>query len=207
MAKPARRAARRGQTHRRDGAAGDPAARLIAAALQLATTKGWARTSLADVAAEAGLPAGAAQAIFSSKTALLIGFMRGIDAAVVAAGPASGGSSRDRLFEILMRRYDALTPHKVAVKAIARDLGQEPMAGLCVLAAVPKSMTAMLTAAGVPADGLAGTFRALGLGLVNAVALRAWLEDETPDMAKTMAALDQALLQAQSFAQVLDLAR
>ncbi|MSO54378.1 MAG: TetR family transcriptional regulator [Rhodospirillales bacterium] len=207
-AHPSKRAANRGKTRRRTAAPEtDPAQRLIAAALALAETKGWAATSLADIAAKADVAIGTAEALFPSKAALLIGFMRDIDDTVVAAGPAVGGSARDRLFEVMMRRYDALSRHKAGIKAIARDLGQDRMAGLCVLAAVPKAMTAMLTVAGVPAEGMAGMLRAAGLGIVNAVALRAWLDDDTPDMTKTMAALDNALLQAQKLSQFIDLNR
>nr|MBC8158924.1 TetR family transcriptional regulator [Alphaproteobacteria bacterium] len=56
-----------------------------------------------------------------------------------------------------------------------------------------RSMAWMLEAAGLPSGGISGAARAAGLGALYANAVRVWLRDDTPDMAKTMAALDRGL--------------
>ena len=61
----------------------------------------------------------------------------------------------------------------------------------------------MLEAAGIGSGGLAGRMRAAGLAVVYARAFRAWLEDDSADLGKTMAALDRGLAQAERWASVL----
>ena len=61
----------------------------------------------------------------------------------------------------------------------------------------------MLEAAGISSVGLAGSLRIKGLALVYLNALRVWLEDDSPDMARTMAAVDKGLRRAEQLARSL----
>jgi AcrR family transcriptional regulator len=174
----------------------DPAQRIIDAALTVAARQGWRRTSLADIAREAGLSLLEVYGQFHSKAAILDAFRRHIDEAVVSGvemDAEAGERPRDRLFDTLMRRFDALRPHKDAVRALAREAIADPVAALCGAPSVLRSMAWMLEAAGVPADGLRGAARAQILAAVYASVLRIWLTDESPDMMRTMAALDRRL--------------
>ncbi len=182
----------------RHGAAGDPAGRIIDAALELAAIEGWSGLTLARIAEAAGLSLAELHAAFPSKGCLLDAFIRRIDDQVLAAGPADADdAARDRLFEVLMRRFDALAPRKAAVAAILRDI-VDPTVGLIGLPAVARSMAWTLEAAGLSSAGLGGLIRVQGLMLIYADAVRVWLRDDTPDMAKTMAALDKGLRRAES---------
>jgi AcrR family transcriptional regulator len=178
----------------------DRSARIIEAALRLAAERGWHRVSLADVAAEAGLTVLQLYAVFRSKGAILEAFHRGIDAAVLRGTEAEAGERpRDRLFDTMMRRFDALGSHKAAIANMARDAWTDPLATLCAVPTLLHSMSWMLEISGVPASGLAGRMRAkLLLGLYLSV-LRVWLADDSADMMKTMAALDRRLRQAESW--------
>jgi len=55
----------------------------------------------------------------------------------------------------------------------------------------------MLTAADIDAVGPRGIVRAQGLALLFASVLRAWVHDDDPGHARTMAALDRALARGQ----------
>ena len=57
-----------------------------------------------------------------------------------------------------------------------------------------------LEAAGINSGGLRGTVRAKGLLAVYAAVIPVWLRDDSPDMARTMAALDRRLAQAERLA-------
>ena len=190
--------ARKEQAKSRRKRPSDAAQGIIDAALDLARTRAWRTISLSDIADQAGVPLAQVYASFQSKAAIVGGFMKRIDqhvldgAAVDATEPA-----RDRLFEVLMRRFDALAPHKDAVAAILGGLCAEPAAALAQSPRVLCSMAWMLEAARVPADGLIGLVRIKGLALIHANALRVWLADDTPDMSKTMAAVDQGLCRAE----------
>ncbi len=181
-----------------EGEADDAEGRLVDAALRLAARQGWRAIGVAAIAAEAGLPLDRAYAACPSRLAILAAFHRRIDrAALAGAAIESDASPRDRLFDILMRRFDALQPHKTALRAILRDSVGDP-AALLDVSAVLRSMAWMLEAAGISAAGWrAGLRTPLLVGLYFLV-LRDFLDDDSVDLAKTMAALDRRLRRAQS---------
>jgi len=121
------------------------------------------------------------------------------DAGVLAETPAAepDESARDRLFDVLMRRFDALKPHRAALKAIARGLASDPPTALCSAPAFLRSMTWMLEAAGLSSTGIRGRLRVRALALMYLCVLRVFVEDDSEDLAKTMAALDRRLRQAE----------
>ena len=176
----------------------DPAGRVIEAALTLAAERGWRRVSLGDVAAAAKLSLAELYGLYPSRAAIFAGFVRSLDEAVLAAGAAEGETPRERLFDILMRRFEAMRPHKSGVEAILRDCGSDPLALLCGGPRLRRSLGWMLEAAGISSQGLLGALRIKGLAVVYLVTLRRWLSNDTPDMSPTMAALDKALGRAES---------
>jgi AcrR family transcriptional regulator len=183
-------------------ASGDAAQSAIEAALSLAAEKGWRDLALADIAEAAGLSIGQLYAIYPSKTDILAAYSRNIDAAVLAETEAPGEeeSAKDRLFDLLMRRFDKLDAHKAGLVRIAEDTGRDPLALVCSLANLDRSMAAMLEAAGISTTGLRGVVRIKGLAAVYLAGMRAWFRDDSADKAKTMAALDKSLGRAERMA-------
>ncbi|EQD27242.1 hypothetical protein B1B_19228, partial [mine drainage metagenome] len=106
--------------------------RLVAAAFDVIAARGWRRFSVAVAARSADLPLDQARLRFPRKVSVLIRFGRLADAAALAAVSREGGAApaerpaempgempeempeempgemavRDRLFEMLMRRFD-----------------------------------------------------------------------------------------------------
>ncbi len=181
--------------------------RVIEAALALAAASGWRGLGLADIAKKAGLTMTGVRSVFPSKAAILAGFVRRTDERVLAGGKAEGGAARDRLFDVLMRRFDVLQPDRDAVRAIIRDSLCDPLAILCQGPMLLSSMAWMLEAAGLSSAGPIGALKTKGLALVYLVALRAWLKDDSTDLAKTMAVLDRGLRQAEKMAAFLNSGR
>lgn len=177
------------------GAMGDDRNRIIDAALACIARQGWRRLSLADIAAEAGTSVLQVYRVFSSKTAILCGFFRRIDEAVLAAplDSAPDERPRDRVFDLLMRRFDALTPYRAAIEALGRELPTDPLAALAAGAGLLRSMRWMLEAAGISGEGLGGAVAVKLTAAAYLATLRTWLRDESPDLAPTMAALDRRL--------------
>jgi AcrR family transcriptional regulator len=175
--------------------AGDETDRLIEAALRLIAERGWRRLSMAAIAAEAGLPILTLYRAFSTKPAILCAFSRRIDETVLAlpldADP--GERPRDRVFDLLMRRFDALRPYREALLVLGRELPGDPAAALALAAALLRAIAWMLEAAGIATDGLRGIVAVKLTAAAYAATLRVWLRDETPDLAPTMAALDRRL--------------
>jgi AcrR family transcriptional regulator len=174
--------------------------RIVDAALALAAREGWRSISLAAIAAEAGMTVLELYAVYRSKAAILEAFHRRVDAAALAGAEGEGDERpRDRLFDVIMRRFDALSAHKAAVAAITRDAAADPLVALCGVPALLNSMGWMLEAAGVSASGWVGRARVkLLLGIYLSV-FRVWLADDSTDMTRTMAALDARLRNAETW--------
>ncbi len=178
-------------------------AALVSAAFAQAGLTGWRGLSVVDAARTAGLPLERARARFPGPMAVLMRFGLMADEAALAQ-PLTEATTRGRLFDLLMHRFDVLQEHREGVLALVRDLPVDPLLGLALTAATGRSMAWMLEAAGVPARGLRGTLRVNGLVGVWLYALRAWREDDSADLAGTMAALDKALDQAERFSAMLE---
>ena len=110
----------------------------------------------------------------------------------------AGEPCRERLLDVLMRRFEVLSPNKQAIRSILHDIGSDPATALCALPAFANSMAWSLEASGIRATGIAGLLRIKGLALIYLSALRVWLHDESPDMSGTMARLDRDLRRAES---------
>jgi AcrR family transcriptional regulator len=172
--------------------------RILTAALDLAAGVGWRSLSLAEIADDAGVSLAEAYAAYPTKASILAGFISRIDRKVLSGGVAEKEDSvRDRLFEVLMRRFDALTPHKDAVAGILRDLPSDPAAILATAPQLANGMAWMVEAAGLSSSGLRGAIRVKGVTLIYLNTLRVWLRDDSADMARTMASLDQSLRRAE----------
>src|SRR5437016_2706373 len=65
---------------------------------------------------------------FASKLAILTAQIKEIDRAVLSGGDADMAEEppRERLFDVLMRRIEALSSHKEAVRSLARSAACNP---------------------------------------------------------------------------------
>jgi len=186
--------------------AGDgPLGPIVAAALHLASERDWREIGLAEIAAAAGIKLSELLAEYPSKMAILDGFSSAIDRKVLAdfVPDAEDGTARDRLFDVLMQRFDALDTHKEAIRRIGAAASRDPLIGLGAGCSLLRSMGMMLEAAGLPSDGIRGAIRAKGLAAIYAATLRDWLKDDTADKSRTMAALDGRLRRAEGWANAL----
>ncbi len=168
---------------------------LIGAAFTIAGQTGWGRVSVAEAASDAGLPLARARARFPSRVAVLLRLGLLADQAALADVQADG-EARDRLFDMLMRRFDALQAHREGVLALLRYLPTDPPLALLLTQATQRSMRWMLEGAGINARGFRGELATKALLAVWLWAVRAWQSDESLELTATMAALDKALSRA-----------
>ena len=172
---------------------------IVDTSLALAAERGWRELSLTDIAAAADVPIGTLIKTYRSKSKILAAYARRVDEAV-ADGAETGDLDqpvRDRIFDVLMRRFDAMKADRDALRAIARDIRREPLSALGAGCSVLCSMATMLETAGVSSSGTAGLVRAKGLSAIYLSVLRVWLDDDTEDFSRTMAALDRNLDKAE----------
>lgn len=191
MGKRPRQQPSRGAGATRD--AGSAEDRIIDALMRLLVEHSLGRIGLTEIAGEAGVSLGELRETFPGKLSILAAFSRRIDRIVLDGGPGEGDTPRDRVFDVLMRRFDALSPNKDAIRSLARTARRD----LCLAAFLDRnatrSMKWMLVAARADRSGLLGAVAVRGLVLVHADALRAWLDDDDPGLARTMAVLDRGL--------------
>mgnify|MGYP003767696907 FL=1 len=161
--------------------------------------QGWQNTTLQSIAAAAGLPVWQLVLSAGSRFDMLAKFGRRADIAALRSldGGDASLSTRDRLFDLIMARLDAHQPYKGAIRKLADAACTDPGLAAFFACHLPRSMRVLADAAGVNVTGLSGMAKVQGLTCLYLSVTRTWLRDDTPDMARTMAALDQALGRAE----------
>jgi len=161
---------------------------------------------LAEVAGRAGLKLSQLRAEFGSTLAIYAAHVKDIDRAVLAGGDTdmTDEPPRERLFDVLMRRIEALGPYKEAVRSLLRSARRNPGLAFALNVMAVRSQHWMLEAAGISAAGPKGALRAQCAALMFARVLGIWLDDEDPALDRTMAALDRGLARAERWAGFLD---
>lgn len=186
-----------------DGPMRDP----LEAFTALVAERGYAGVSLRDVAQEAGRSLAELYRRYRDKPALVAAVMARIDEEVLAGTPRQTDpeeTARDRLFDVMMRRYDALKPHRALLRQLRQLVSRDPFLALSLAPAMRRSAAAMLEAAAIPSDGFAGAVQQNGLIALHMAVLPVFQADETGDLSKTMAALDSRLKSAERLMQVFE---
>jgi AcrR family transcriptional regulator len=173
---------------------------LVRLAFELLAERGWERFSFAELARRAGTSLAEVYEEFPDRAALLRVLGRRLDAEMLALDLADleGMSPRERVFELIMRRLDAMAPYKDGLRTLARKAGRDPSLLAAALCNLDRLSRRLLDAAATE-DGPAMT--KVARRVTEAVYLRTfsvWLDDDTPDMARTLAELDRRLQQAET---------
>ena len=179
----------------------DTETKLVAALWQVVATHGWQGLTMHRLAVAAGMPLADIRRQVPSRLHLLKLHGRAMDATALAGGAIEQqGSPRDRVFDVLMRRIDAMQPHRAGVVRLLEELRGEPAVAVTLLATLPRSMARLLEAAEIEASGLFGALRVQGTTGIWLATVRAWVQDDSADLGATMAALDRALDRAEQIA-------
>lgn len=180
--------------------------KIIAAFMALLAGKPIEQISVADLAKEAGVSLAALRGAFPSKLAIYAAHVKAIDRAVLAQdlGDIADEPTRERLFDVLMRRLEAMAPYRDAVRSLMRSARRNPPLALVLSALAARSMQWMLSAAAINVSGPGGMLRAQGLAVLFVTVLRTWVRDDDAGLARTMAALDRALARGQRWSGFLE---
>ena len=104
---------------------------------------------------------------------------------------------RDRLFDLIMKRFEAMEPHRAAILAMEAGVDRDPILLAAQHQRHVRAARWVLALAGLEADGMTGNARAQGLGVILGQARAAWRGDDAGDFTKTMASLDKNLRRAE----------
>jgi AcrR family transcriptional regulator len=168
---------------------------IVEATMRLAADQPWNDIDIADIAREAGVSLAEFRDLFPSKGAVLAAFSRKMDRIVLqgTTDELAGEPARERVFDVMMRRIDAMAPYKRALRRIAWAVRFDPLTMAALNQVGLNSQRFMLAAAGISTEGPLGLLKLQGAVVVFANTLETWLEDDDPALAKTMARLDREL--------------
>ncbi|MGL5138686.1 MAG: TetR/AcrR family transcriptional regulator [Beijerinckiaceae bacterium] len=172
-----------------------PRDRIIDALMTLAGESRWDEITLPMIANRAEVSLADLRDHYPSKGAILGGFARRIDRIVLdGTGPDMlGEPARERVLDIMLRRLDALTPYKAALKGIMAAARRDPLMLAPLNQLALNSWRYMLAVADIDTEDDLGLVRVQGAALVFARTLEVWFEDEDAGLARTMARLDKEL--------------
>ncbi len=172
--------------------------RIIDATMELAAEHSWNAFDIPEIADRAGVSLSEFRDAFPSKGAVLAGFARRIDKIVLdgTSDDLDAEPAKERLFDVFMRRLDALAPHREAIRRIMSALRADPLSLAALNGVALNSMRFMLCAARIDTGGPLGAIRTQGAAMVFARILDVWVRDDDPGLARTMAKLDRELTNA-----------
>src|ERR1700683_4848719 len=98
--------------------------KIVEALMELAAERRFEDISVRDISKAAGVSLADFRDAFPSKGAVLAGFTRHIDRIVLAQddGEPSEENSRERLFDVLMRRLEGMAPYRKGLRAVVECL-------------------------------------------------------------------------------------
>jgi ubiquinone biosynthesis protein COQ9 len=169
--------------------------RIADMSLEIAAREGWDAVRLDRLGDELGEPFGSVVVVYPTPDRIASTLLRRLDNQVLAQVNRVDDSElpRDRLFEVMMMRFDALQRHRAGYAALISSLSRRPLTAFMRAPSVVHSMALMLIAAGIGAQNPIGVARAHALAIAYASVLRIWLKDDSADMARTMSELDKTL--------------
>lgn len=172
---------------------------LLEDAFALIASDGWNGFSFIQLARRSGRTLAEVYAELPSRASLLCALGRRADEAMLAMPPADLADlgPRERLFELVMQRLDALAPFKEGLRVIGREARLDPLVLLAALGNVDRAASWLLDAS---ESGLTGPRASVARRVLMAVYARTfnvWLDDATPDLATTLAELDKRLQQVE----------
>ena len=169
----------------------------LKAALDLAATRAWSDIPLADIAAKAKLTLSDFHGV-AAREDLVEAMDAHFDKAMSAEGVPDETSARERLFDVIMLRFEAMEPYRAGITEITK-FRESSLFHLVRLPTHRHASAAWaLASAGLDNDaGAPASLKRIAIGIVIAQAERAWRKEKSADFALTMASLDKGLRRAE----------
>jgi hypothetical protein len=166
---------------------------LLEAALDLVEREGWRAYGPLRLAHDTG--AGLAEIVtqLGDGADILAAIGRRADMAMidVAAEDLAEMSPKERVFDLMMRRFESLRAARPALRRLRREA--TPDVWLQGLGNLKRAMQLVVDAAGLAGRGPRRTVVVAALAGAYLATGRVWLDDESEDLAATLAELDKQL--------------
>lgn len=169
----------------------------VEAALKLAGENPWGELTLANIAKEAGLELSEFHGV-ADKADIALAIEPWLDKAMSSEGADMEDAPRERLFDVIMLRFEEMENYRAGLLSLRHWREQNPSRLARLAKARGQTARWALTCAGLDGkDTLPMGLRAAGLAWVISRSERAWRKEDSADFSRTMAELDRQLRTAE----------
>ena len=165
----------------------------IRAVLELGAEKPWAAITLTEIADKAGLKLGDFHGV-ADKASLTEAIEPWLDKAMSAEAIDMEARAHDRLFDVIMLRFEAMEPYRPGLLSLIKWRQSTPSMMRSILKARKQTAEWALSCAGLDSSAeIPLPVKVLNIAWVIGRTERAWRQEECADFARTMARLDAEL--------------
>ena len=182
---------------------------LLAIAFDIIAETGWRGFSFAELAERAGVPLSEVRTAFRGRVGLLDTLNVRLDQGMLGVTPEDleGLPPKDRVFELMMSRIEAMAPFRAGLCRLMKDARFDPELIAMTACRIDRSLAWLQEAAELPGSRSGSPLAEIRkklqrrvLGAVYLQVLNVWSSDDSGDLAKTMAALDKQLRRVEGLA-------
>jgi ubiquinone biosynthesis protein COQ9 len=168
--------------------------KLAQSALDMAAEAPWQDLTLADIGSACDVTLANCARLGITKADIAGQIDHDLDQTMLASQPTIDKTQgvRDRLFDVLMGRFDGMEENRASWVSILAGEKFDVLSQFARRARRARTGAWALEASGVTASDMRGAGRAIGIARILRLVEKAWVDDG-PDLAKTMARLDQEL--------------
>ncbi|MDX1923578.1 MAG: hypothetical protein SFW65_10680 [Alphaproteobacteria bacterium] len=163
----------------------------------LVEKRGWFALTLPEIAKATGVSLSQLLETYGDKSEILTQFGKKLDVQLAHTAVSSDEPLKDKLFDVVMQRFDALAPYRAGLIRLVEDMQSHPISAvvLCLetVCGFTRSMALMFEIAGISTTNPRAVFGVVGLKIVYLSTLRTWKYDDSADLSATMATLDRGL--------------
>ena len=162
---------------------------------------GWEQFSIDKFTKENNYQISDVKNFIANKNDLLVEFSKMIDEKVelnIDIEEFENSNIKDNIFELIMMRFDAMAPFKGGLKKIINEI-RNPIILKEISQNILASMDFYLEFSNAYDDTIFDVIKKKSLFLIYSYCFKAWLNDDSKELSKTMSELDRLLNYAEKF--------
>ena len=175
----------------------------IKLAFKLIEEKGWNDFSLEKLAKEESIKIEDLKSFFKNETNLIESFSEMIDEQVIKEvdlNEFNQNPVKDNIFELIMIRFEKLSPYKKSLNILLKQLKYKPKILKKLTKKIFNSLDLFLEISNAKSNYIFDFLKLNIMFIIYGYTFKIWLEDDSKDMGKTMAEVDKWLSEAESYA-------
>ena len=175
----------------------------IKLAFKLIEEKGWNDFSIEKLAKKESIKIEDLKFFFKDETKLIESFSDMIDEQVIREvdlNEFNQNPVKDNIFELIMIRFEKLTPYKKSLDILLKQLKYKPKTLKKLTKKIFNSLDLFLEMSNAKSNYVFDFLKLNIMFIIYGYTFKIWLEDDSEDMGKTMAEVDKWLSEAEGYA-------